>query len=57
MKMLPIFAHIFICCPLVAHVKRSVELAATCMNISESDVFHPDEGEAAISTDNHLISM
>jgi hypothetical protein len=28
----------------VAHVKRSVELAATCLNISESDVFH-DEGE------------
>ncbi|KAL7519439.1 hypothetical protein ACHAWX_004200 [Stephanocyclus meneghinianus] len=31
----------------VAHVKRSVELAATCLNISESDVFHGNEGHNA----------
>ncbi|KAL3795915.1 hypothetical protein HJC23_002186 [Cyclotella cryptica] len=30
----------------VAHVKRSVELAATCLNISESDVFHGNEGHS-----------
>ncbi len=27
----------------VAHVTRSVELAATCLNLSESDVFSDDE--------------
>lgn len=27
----------------VAHVTRSVELAATCLNLSESDVFNDDE--------------
>lgn len=37
----------------VAHVKRSVELAATCLNISESDVFH-HEGED-ISTNSKLL--
>ena len=34
----------------VAHVKRSVELAATCLNISESDVFGSEEARANLLT-------
>ncbi|KAL9179411.1 hypothetical protein ACHAXT_008701 [Thalassiosira profunda] len=32
----------------VAHVTRSVELAATCLNLSESDVFNDDESTALL---------
>ena len=32
----------------VAHVTRSVELAATCLNLSESDVFNDNESTALL---------